>query len=78
MCVDVRNPPFSRAIPHGTAIIGQLLKVVFSGPSPGRLQAVPWRGFQSPSGSIFGGCLGTFGKHFSGSGLHSGAVRENK
>ena len=71
MCVDGLNPPFSRAIPHGTAIIDLLLKVVFFGPSPGRLRAVSWRRFRSPSGDIFGGCLGTSGKHFSGSGLHS-------
>ena len=78
MSVDGLNPLFSRAIPHGTAIIDLLLKVVFFGPFPGRLRAIFWRGFQSPSGGIFGGCLRTFGKHFSGSGLHSGAVRENK
>ncbi len=78
MCPDGRNPAFSRAIPHGTVIIDLLTKGVIFGPVPGRLQAVPWRGFQSPSGSIFGGCLGTSGKNFSGSGLHSGALCENK
>ena len=78
MDVDAANPAFPRAIPHGTVIIDLLLKVVIFGPSPGRLRAVPWRGFQSPSGDIFGGCLGTSGKHFSGSGLHSGAACENK
>ena len=78
MFQDGANPAFSRAIPHGTAIIDLLDKVVFFGPFPGRLQAVSWRGFRSPSGDIFGGSLGTSGKHFSGSGLHSGAVCENK
>ena len=78
MLVDVPNPAFPRAIPHGTVIIDLLDKVVIFGPFPGCRRAVFWRGFQSPSGSIFGGCLGTFGKHFSGSGLHSGAMRENK
>ena len=78
MVHDAGNPAFPRAIPHGTVIIDLLHKVVFFGPSPGRLRAVPWRGFQSLSGSIFGGCLGTSGTHFSGSGLHSGAVHENK
>ena len=75
---DVTNPAFSGAIPHCTVIIDLLDKGVIFGSFPGRLQAVPWRGFQSPSGGIFGGCLGTSGKHFSGSGLHSGAVCENK
>ena len=78
MSPDGLNPPFSRAIPHGTVIIDLLPKVVFFGPFPGRLQAVPWRGFQSPSGSIFGERLRPFGQHFSRSGLHSGAVCENK
>ena len=78
MDVDAANPAFPRAIPHGTVIIDLLPKVVFFGPFAGCLRAVSWRGFQSPSGGIFGGCLRTFGKHFSGSGLHSGAVRENK
>ncbi len=34
MGVDVANPAFSRALPHGTAIIGSLLKVVIFGPFP--------------------------------------------
>ena len=69
MDLDVTNPPFSRAIPHGTVIIDLLHKVVFFGLFPGCRQALPWRGFQSPSEDIFGGCLRTFGKHSSGSGL---------
>ena len=77
MWPDGANPAFSRAIPHGTVIIDLLPKVVFFGPFPGCRRALPWRGFRSPSGAIFGGCLGTSGKHFSGSGLHSGAVHEN-
>ena len=66
---DGTNPAFSRAILHGTVIIDLLTKLVVFGPFPGCRRAVPWRGFQSPSGGIFGGCLRTFGKHFSGSGL---------
>ena len=55
MDLNAANPTFPRAIPHGTAIIDLLTQGVIFGPSPGRLRAVPWRGFQSPSGDIFGG-----------------------
>ena len=70
MSPDVRNPSFPRAIPHGMLIIDSLTKGVLFGVFPGCLRAVSSReGFQSPSGVIFGGCLRTSGKHFSGSGL---------
>ena len=39
MGVDRRNPSFPRAIPHGTAIIDLLLKVVFFGLFPGSRRA---------------------------------------
>ena len=78
MSGDGPNPAFLEAIPHGTVTIDLLDRAVIFGPFPGCRRAVSWRGFQSPSGSIFGGCLRTSGKHFSWSGLHSGAVCENK
>ena len=51
---DVTNPPFSRAIPHGTAIIDLLAKVVFFGPSRGTISDLIWGPFRTSFGDHFG------------------------
>ena len=50
MSPDGRNPPFSRAISHGTAIIDLLLKVVVFGPSRGTISDLIWGPFQTSYG----------------------------
>ena len=60
MVVDVTNPSFPRAIPHGTVIIDLLTKGVLFGVFSGCRRAVSRGGFQTPSGSISKGCPGAF------------------
>ena len=53
MSVDVPNPSFPRAIPHGMLIIDYLTKGVLFG----SLRVLPRGGVQSPSGDGSEGCL---------------------
>ena len=68
MDVDVPNPAFQRAIPHGTVIIDSLPQVVIVGVSPGCLRALSPGGLQSPFRGCFQGLLGEHsGSIFQGS-----------
>ena len=53
MSVDVRNPAFQQAIPHGMAIFVSLSQVLLFGSLP----VLPRGGVQSPSGDGSEGCL---------------------
>ena len=54
MCVDVRNPSFPRAIPHGMLIIDLVLQVVIFGPFPRTISDLIWGSFRTSFGDHFG------------------------
>ncbi len=57
MDVDLPNPAFLEAIPHGTVVFGLLFQVVFFGVFPECLRVIPWAGSRGPSEDISRGCL---------------------
>ena len=57
MNVDLPNPAFLEAIPHGTVIIGLLFQVVFFGVFPGCLRVLPRAGSRDLSEDTSRGCF---------------------